>query len=133
MAGCAEEKHGAYTVHLKKRFSDKRTTEGRKLKAALNGIIKDLGGKDKLNQAQKLILDAIKPKLVIIWQLTRYIDEHPSDIVDRETGDVIPVLRSTLSTFAESMRRDLEALYLMKRGLRHSDYEKAIKSMQGKG
>ena len=133
MAGCVEEKHGAYAGHVRKRYSDKRTQEGRKLKAVMNSLVQDLGGRDKLNSAQRIILQAIEPKLVTLWQISKYIDENHISLVDKETGDIIPVIKNTYSVFAESIRRDLECMFLMKRSVRHSDYEKAIKSLTGRG
>jgi len=131
MAGAAVEKHGAHAVHVRKRYNDGRSREGKRLKSIIDGLIRDLGG-GPLNRAQELILEGIKSKIIITLQISKYINENMGSIVSKQ-GELLPVLRNDYNMYAESLRRDLETLFLMKRTVKHSDYEKAVEALQGKG
>jgi len=54
--------HGAWSRHMRERFADGRTVEGRALNFVLQGLTVDCG--PNLNTAQCLLLDRIKEKLV---------------------------------------------------------------------
>jgi len=122
----------SYIEHFCHRFTDARTTDGRRLKAYINGLKKDLGGEDSLNQAQRIILDCLPTKIIIIWKISLYMDDNEGEVVSKN-GRLMPVLRTDYNLYSESIRRDLETLYLMRRSVKHSDYEKAIKDLQGGG
>jgi hypothetical protein len=102
-------RHGAYSKHFRKRYSDARTTEGRQLRAVINGLITDLGGMPNLTAGQLLILDRIKEKLVVLTQIGQYVDKQPSAITDG--GDLLPCLGRGYTGYSEAVRRDVLALY----------------------
>jgi hypothetical protein len=132
--GFCQEKHGAYGIHARRKYSDLRSREGKHLKAIMDGIVSDLGGKDKLNSGQCLILDGLRSKIIIVQQIARYIDEQKTSLVNKQGELSSSILRSDFNMYSESIRRDLETLYIMRRRVKHSTYEKAIESLQrGKG
>ena len=55
--------HGAYSRHIRKRYTDKRTTEGRQLATVMDALIDDLGGNQEISAPQRLLLDSIKSSL----------------------------------------------------------------------
>lgn len=105
--------HGAFSAHVRKRFSDGRSSDGRRLNAVIRGIVQDLGGEENISASQRLILDGLKSKLVVILQISSYVDKQLS-LVDT-TGNVIPCLKQTLISYQAEMRRDLELLHGMDR------------------
>lgn len=102
-------KHGAFSTHTRKRYSDKRTSEGKQLAGIIQGIVDDLGGPEGLTASQRLLLDGIRSKLVVILQVGKYADEQKS-LIDPD-GQVLACLRSTFLSYQESLRRDLECLH----------------------
>lgn len=111
--GCAVIRHGAFSVHVRHKYSDLRTTEGRTLAGIINGIIDDLGGQEALSASQRLILDGMKSKLIVILQVSAYVDKQPSLV--GEDGEVLSCLRRTLLSYQAELRRDLELLHGMDR------------------
>jgi len=103
--------HGAYSGTIRKRYSDKRTSEGRQLYAILEGLKADLGGADKLTAAQCLILEGIRSKLIVLLQIGKYADHQVSLINVR--GELLPCLGRNYTGYSEALRRDLEALTAM--------------------
>lgn len=102
--------HGARSKHYAARFSDERTREGRRLKAIMNALVEDLGGKDKLSESQRLLLSSIRSRLVIVLAISAHIDKRKGDVLESD-GNLIPCLMRGYSTYLEGMRRDLEALH----------------------
>jgi hypothetical protein len=103
--------HGAYSVHVRKRYSDARTIEGKRLKAIIAGLTEDLGGQEQITSAQRIVLDAIRSKIQVVLQIGKYVDRQPSIISD--SGEVLPCLGRHYLAFSESINRDLERLYNM--------------------
>jgi hypothetical protein len=101
-------KHGAYCSHTRKRYTDLRTREGKALNAVLRGLRDDLGD---ISAGQQLMLDRIKEKLVVLQQIGQYVDRQPSVVT--EAGELLPCLGRGYSTYAEGLRRDIEALYTL--------------------
>jgi len=101
-------RHGAWNRHIRKRYSDERTREGKRLKAVMQEIVADIGGKDKITVDQSLKLSNIRTKLIVLLQIGKFIDEQPDLIVE---GDVLPVLKRTYLQYSESLDRDLDSLY----------------------
>jgi hypothetical protein len=101
-------KHGAYSREVRRRFRDKRTTEGRNLQKTISALIEDIGGSE-LTPAQKQIICRIAKKLVILNPLGDYIEAQADRIID-EQGSPIPCLNVHLRCFA-SLLRDLDLLY----------------------
>jgi hypothetical protein len=104
-------RHGAYARHTRKRYSDARTTEGKALLAVVGGIADDLGGMANLTSGQRLILDRIKEKLIVLWQIGQYVDKQPSVVM--EGGELLPCLGRNYTGYSEAIRRDLIAIYDM--------------------
>jgi hypothetical protein len=122
-------KHGAFSKQIRRRYTDKRTREGRQLEGVIRGLIDDLGGAGDLSAAQCLLLDNIKSKLIVLFQIGYYVDRLDSIITDQ--GELIPCLGRNYTTYSESLRRDLEALFAMKRKPVQLTYEKALRALEG--
>jgi hypothetical protein len=106
-------KHGVYSPTVRKRYSDLRTTEGQRLKAVIDTLVADLGGPENVNNAQQVILAALKSKLSVIYQISAWVDKQPS-IINPE-GHLLDVLGRNFLSFCESARRDLEVLFAINR------------------
>jgi hypothetical protein len=102
-------KHGAYSKHVRRRYSDKRTTEGKQLAAIIKALVNDCG--PDLTAAQYIILDRVREKLIVLMQIGQYVDRQPC-VITKE-GALLPCLGKGYTTYAESLRRDLEALRTM--------------------
>lgn len=101
--------HGAYCQHIRERYSDLRTKEGQRLHAVTQGLIADLGGQANINTAQSVIIENIKSKLIVLFQISDYADKQIT-IVDENTGELLPCLGRNFLSYSEALRRDLEAL-----------------------
>lgn len=101
-------KHGAYAVQVRQRYSDARTTEGKQLAAVMDGLVSDLGGAGSLSAAQRLLLDNIRAKLIVLFQIGKFVDAQDR-VVDTK-GELLPCLSKSYLAFCESVRRDLEAI-----------------------
>jgi hypothetical protein len=102
-------KHGAYSRHVRKRYSDRRTTEGKRLAAIMNALVEECGPDPTV--AQYLILDRVREKLIVLMQIGQYVDRQPC-VITKE-GSLLPCLGKGYTTYAESLRRDLETLQKM--------------------
>ena len=100
--------HGAYCQHFAKRYTDARTREGQRLKAVMDSLIDDLGGHENLTAGQRLLLDTIQSKLIVILQVGKYVDEQSELIKD---GQLIPVLGKNYLAYLNSLRLALDQLY----------------------
>lgn len=130
MAGAAIEKHGGYAKQTRRRYSDKRTREGKQLSAIMDGIIQDLGGQDSLTASQRLILSGISSKLILLNQISAYCDKQRS-LLDQD-GQVLACLKQTFLTYWDSLRRDLEALFgFDRRKQKVSRYKAALEALGG--
>jgi hypothetical protein len=99
-------KHGAYSSQIRQRYSDKRTTEGRRLDAIMKSLANDIG--PELSAIQSLILDRVREKLIVLMQIGKYVDQKPS-VID-EKGELLSCLGRNYTGFSEALRRDLVAL-----------------------
>ena len=104
-------KHGAHSSVVRHRYGDKRYREGKQLAEIMAGLIADLGGQGQVTSAQRLILDNIKAKIIVIFQISKYVDRQPSIINDK--GELLPCLGRGFTAYSEALRRDLEALAAM--------------------
>ncbi|HNR12157.1 MAG TPA: hypothetical protein PKM59_02460 [Thermodesulfobacteriota bacterium] len=104
--------HGAYGSRARRRFSDLRTREGRQLAAILEELAADFGGYACLSAGQRLLLDQIRSKLIVLITLFQWIDEQVNAVKD---GKLLPSLNQDALAFQNSLRRDIEALYKVKR------------------
>lgn len=125
-------KHGAFSKVVRRRYSDRRTTEGKQLATIMREITLDLGGEAALSASQRLILSAMKSKLQVILQISRYADRQ-LDLIDND-GQLIPVLRSTLTHYQAELRRDIELLHGMSRKDKtQKGYRAAMKALAAGG
>lgn len=126
--GFCQSTHGAFSVHVRHKYSDLRTSEGKELQGIINGIIEDLGGNESLSSSQRLILDGMKSKLIVILQIGKYADNQ-IDLIDKE-GNVLPCLKQTLTHYQSELRRDLELLHgLDRRNKKQAGYSAAMKAL----
>ena len=123
-------KHGAYSSTVRQKYSDLRTTEGKQLQAIVNGLIFDLGGKSPLSAAQNLLLQNIRSKLIVLLQISKFADQQVS-LINSE-GELLPCLGRNYTTYSESLRRDLEALFSVKRKAGSLNYDQVIKQLEAK-
>ncbi len=126
--GEANLKHGAYSNGVRRRYGDKRFREGKQLDAIMKALVEDCGGQDKLTASQRLILDSIKSKIVVLFQISKYVDLQPC-IIDKE-GNLLPCLGRGFTTYSEALRRDLEALTAMGNGRKKASYKDIMKRLQ---
>ncbi len=110
-------KHGMYSVQIRQRYSDRRTTEGRKLALIMKGLREDIGGNGNIPTMAQLLLDSIKSKIIVILQIGKYVDKQIT-LIDEKTGELLPCLGRNFTVYTESLRRDLEALTAMGNGKR---------------
>ena len=122
-------RHGAWSKQVRQRYSDKRTTEGKHLSSLVDGLIVDLGGSENLSTAQSILLNSIRSKLIVILQISKHVDMQESII--NEKHELIPCLGRGFTTYSESLRRDLEVLFSVKRKSANMSYERALKAIEG--
>ena len=101
-------KHGARSGYVRQRYSDLRTREGKQLRAVMDALVDDLGGHDNLSAGQRLLLDAIQSKLIVVLQIGKYADQQSEIIRD---GNLLPVLGKNYLAYLNSLRLALEQLY----------------------
>jgi hypothetical protein len=133
----ANLRHGVYSVHLRKRYTDGRTREGKQLAALMDDLIEDLGGKAALRTGQLIILDRVREKLIILAQMGGALDKlqgvvMPPDDKGGRGLELVPFLRYGYTTYSECLRRDIELLYALcdrkaARGLDLAGYLRARK------
>jgi molybdopterin converting factor small subunit len=100
--------HGAYTGHIRRRYSDKRYKEGKQLQAVMDALVDDLGGQGNLTAGQRLLLDTIQSKLIVVLQISQYVDQQAEIIKD---GQLLPVLGKNYLAYLNSLRLALDQLY----------------------
>jgi hypothetical protein len=122
-------KHGAHSKHIRKRYSDKRTREGKQLANVMQGLVDDLGGSAELTSAQLLLIDNIRSKLIVLFQISKYVDEQ--ECIINEKGELLPCLGKNYITFTEALRRALEALFTIRKKPAIQSYEKTLKAIGG--
>ena len=77
----------------------------------MEALIQDLGGREVMTAAQSLLLDNIKAKIIVLLQISKWVDQQPSVIT--ATGELLPCLGRGFTAYSEALRRDLEALTAM--------------------
>jgi hypothetical protein len=101
-------KHGALSKLTQARYKDHRYREAKQLRAIMTALAEDFGGQGNLTEAQKLLMGNIRSKLIVLFQIGKYIEARESII--NEEGELIPCLGRHYTAFAEALRRDLLAL-----------------------
>jgi len=122
-------RHGVYSQTVRQRYSDLRTNEGKRLKTVMDSIVDDLGGAEQLNSAQNVILGGLRSKFIVVFQIGKYLDRQ-FDIID-SNGELLACLKSNFLQYSESIRRDLETLYAVRKSItlrRVPKLEELIKS-----
>jgi len=125
--------HGAKSEIVRKRYSDKRTSEGRALAEIMDQIEEDLGGPKEITASMRIILGNVKSKLIIQWQLSAYLDRQTT-LVREADQEALPCLKMFLST-SESIRKDLDKLSELarKRPTRTPDLASYVNETYGPG
>jgi hypothetical protein len=105
-------RHGAFSQHMRERFSDGRSKEGRVLRAAIRSLIDDLGGQDGISSGQRLLIDtSIRPKLITLICIADWVDRQSQETIVSEKGELAKCLSTNYLAFTNSLRLDLLALY----------------------
>lgn len=120
-------RHGAYSKHIRRRYSDKRTREGKQLALIMRNLRDDLG--PDISEGQNILLNRIAEKLRVLMSIGQFIDLRLS-LINRK-GELLPCLGRNYLAFSESVRRDLEAAYLMSKGKKRLDYQKVMGVLEG--
>ena len=123
--------HGATSKNIRARYGDGRTSEAKRLNTVMQSLVDDLGGQGNVSAPQTLLLNNVRSKLIVLFQISQYVDTQESII--NKGGELISCLGRNYTTYSESLRRDLEAIYSIKRrpGAMLS-YEKAMKQLEAK-
>jgi hypothetical protein len=121
--------HGAWCRQVRQRYSDLRTREGKQLHQIMSDLVADLGGPAELTAGQRLLLDNIKAKLIVLLQISKFVDQQDSVITS--DGALLPCLGRGFTTYSESVRRDIEALYVAIKKVPPLSYEKALQALEG--
>ena len=98
--------HGAWSARFRERYSDGRTVEGKRLRAAIRGLVEEYG--PALTTTQCLLIDRVREKLIVLECIGTYVDKQQNAVTSE--GSLLPCLGKGYTTYAESLRRDLEAL-----------------------
>lgn len=101
-------RHAAYSGCIRRRYRDRRTAEGKQLTAVMDALVEDLGGQENLNAGQRLLLDTIESKLVVIIQISRFVDTTTEIIKD---GRLLPVLGKNYLAYLNALRLSIDQLY----------------------
>jgi len=117
--------HGAKSVHVRRLYSDGRTREGKQLRGIIRDLEADLG---ELSAGQRLLLDSVRSRLIVLLQISKYADKQVSLI--SPAGELLPVLAKSYGSYAEGLRKDVEWLYSMasRRPSRVMDLEAYLKA-----
>jgi hypothetical protein len=104
--------HGAKSEAVRRRYSDERTQEGKRLRAVRDGLVESVGGLEGMTAPQGLLLAAMEAKLIILWQISDYVDKN--SVVDG-VGELLPCLNNGFVKYSDSLRRDLVTFYGLSR------------------
>ena len=94
----------------------------------MNALVEECGPDP--TAAQYLILDRVREKLIVLMQIGQYVDRQPC-VITKE-GALLPCLGKGYTTYAESLRRDLEALQTMVRKGRGKTLQEILEEDYGK-
>jgi hypothetical protein len=92
----------------RRRYSDRRTEEGKRLAAVQDSLIASVGGPEAMNAPQALLLSGMASKLIVMWEISVYLDG--GSVVDGN-GELSPCLAKGFVQYSDSLRRDLLAFY----------------------
>ena len=100
------QRHGIRSRYTQALYDDPDTEEGRILNQIMSEIIEGLCVK-RLSGEQKVRLAMIRSKIIVVLQISKYLDGL-SDII--EDGQLVPILRRDLIRYHNGLCRDLEGL-----------------------
>lgn len=100
-------RHGG-SLYVQKRYSNKRTREGKKLAQFLKQVCIDLSIKCP-SAVQQVLLASIRSKVIAVWEISKYLDEQET-FISREDQRLIPVLRADFLKYSDSLNKDLKEL-----------------------
>jgi hypothetical protein len=92
----------------RRRYTDRRTEEGKKLQAVQDSLINSVGGPEAMNAPQALLLASVSSTLIILWEISAYLDK--GSVVD-VNGELSPCLTNGFRQYSDNLRRDLLAFY----------------------
>lgn len=122
-------RHGAYSQRVHARYRDGRYREAKQLRRIVQDLVADLGGAANVTAAQRLILGNIQSKLIVLLQISKYVEKQESVITRK--GELLPCLGRGFTAYSEALRRDLEALFSMAKKPAPVSYEKALRALEG--
>lgn len=103
------ETHGTRAANFPERYSDGRTVSGKRLQGILDAIVSDLGGHESLSAGDRVTLDLLRGKLMVVLRLSDYLDAQP-DVV-REDGNLLSILSRDYLRYLESTDKSIATLY----------------------
>ncbi|MBN1103581.1 MAG: hypothetical protein JXL84_09240 [Deltaproteobacteria bacterium] len=129
--GGGHQTHGAHSKQVRRRYTDRRTAEGKQLAAVIEALVDDLGGREVITTGQVILLDRIREKLITLQQIGKFVDDQVS-LIDKESGELLAVLNRNYLAYSESLRRDVEALHGLNRRRMKDKAPSLAEIIQGK-
>lgn len=101
--------HGARSVNVAAKFSDRRTERGKALHEALKALVEHFGGPEAVSAPMTMLIDSsIRPKLIVLMLIAEWVDQQTN--VVNAAGGMPPVLDRNYLAYTNSLRLDLLAL-----------------------
>jgi hypothetical protein len=120
--------HGARSSGIRKRFSDKRTAEGKELEQVMGAIVDDFGGLDQLSGHQMGLLMIIQEKLMVVLPVKKWLESQLGELVSKE-NTLPPVLQNSYLQWLNGLEQTLNKLYSTmdkKKGLSPEEWRKSV-------
>ena len=127
-------KHGTAPRHggssyVQKRYSNKRTREGKKLAQFMEQVCTDLSIKCP-SSIQQVLLGSIRAKIIAVWEISKYLDTQ-KDFISPEDGRLVPVLRADFLKYSDSLNKDLKELAESAKCQKDMDLNKYLEAEYG--
>jgi hypothetical protein len=116
-------KHGGHSLIRKYQEGklDRRTSMGKHIEAVKESIIEGIG---ELSAPQKILLELILQKIIIISAIAEYCNRQGTQIVNG-SGDLLPCLSKSYLAFSNALVRDIKALYELQEIKKQAEREKS--------
>ena len=103
--------HGGYQSinRYRERALDLRRVDDRAIKNWQNAIVADCGGPEKMDAFQYTLLDQCTECMIILAAISEYVTEH--GIMDENTGDVVPCLRSSYTMYLQAFKTTMSIIF----------------------
>jgi len=131
------QEHGVYAAIARLRKGQKaldlRTRAGKLIQRTVDELVDALGGPTNISPLQRVIVDRVKEKLLIMHLINQHLVSLKGEITTKD-GRLIPILGENYLRWGAELRRDLEALQRL--GMKKSatlDYEKYINELERVG